>query len=70
MEKTVQDLYVSRKGEGSFVVEMEKLKADNERLIMLLRETNEYHDMTEADILKKAAGNGKRAKSSDGTRGG
>lgn len=70
MEKTVQDLYVSRKGEGSFVVELEKLKADNERLMMLLRGTNEYHDMTEADILKKAAGNNKRAKSTDGTRGG
>jgi hypothetical protein len=42
LEKTVQDLYVSRKGEGSFEVEMDKLKADNERLIMLLRTTNDY----------------------------
>jgi hypothetical protein len=42
MEKTVADLYVSRKGEGSFEVEMEKLKADNERLILLLRSSNDY----------------------------
>jgi hypothetical protein len=43
MEKTVADLYVSRKGEGSFEVEMDKLKADNERLLILLRETtSEY----------------------------
>ena len=41
-EKTVQDLYVSRKGQGSFEVEMEKMKADNERLMKLLRTTNEY----------------------------
>lgn len=41
-EKTVQDLYVSRKGQGSFEVEMEKMKADNERLMRLLRTTNEY----------------------------
>jgi septal ring factor EnvC (AmiA/AmiB activator) len=55
MEKTVQDLYVSRKGEGSFEVELDKLKADNERLILLLRNSNnEYQDMTDSDILKKA----------------
>ena len=55
MEKTVQDLYVSRKGNGSFEVELDKLKADNERLILLLRNSNnEYQDMTDADILKKA----------------
>ncbi len=55
MEKTVADLYVSRKGEGSFEVEMEKLKADNERLIKLLRAaSNDYQDMTEAEIMKRA----------------
>jgi chromosome segregation ATPase len=42
LEKTVADLFVSRKGEGSFEVEMEKLKADNERLILLIRATNDY----------------------------
>jgi chromosome segregation ATPase len=62
MEKAVADLYVSRKGEGSFEVEMEKLKADNERLILLLRASNDYQDMTEADILKTAH-SGKRGKS-------
>lgn len=42
MEKTVQDLFVSRKGRGSLEVEMDKLKADIERLIKLLRTTNDY----------------------------
>jgi uncharacterized protein YoxC len=41
LEKAVQDLYVSRKGDGSYQVELEKLKADNERLIMLLKSTTE-----------------------------
>ena len=41
LEKAVQDLYVSRKGDGSFHVELDNLKADNERLIMLLRNTTE-----------------------------
>lgn len=41
LERTVQDLYVSRKGEGSFQVELDALKADNERLIMLLKTTPE-----------------------------
>jgi hypothetical protein len=70
-EKTVQDLYVSRKGEGSFEVEMDKLKADNERLLTMLRSTNEYQNMTDNEILKKSIilnANGKRGKSSDGTR--
>lgn len=71
-EKTVQDLYVSRKGEGSFEVEMDKLKSDNERLLTMLRSTNEYQNMTENEILKKSiilsSGLGKgRGKSSDGT---
>ena len=71
-EKTVQDLYVSRKGEGSFEVEMDKLKGDNERLLTMLRSTNEYQNMTENEILKKSirlsSGLGKgRGKSSDGT---
>lgn len=43
LEKTVQDLYVSRKGEGSFQVELDKLKADNERLILLLQSTCEVN---------------------------
>lgn len=62
---------MSRKGEGSFEVEMDKMKADNERLIMLLRASNDYQDMTDSDILKKATFNSnlgssnKRGKSAD-----
>ena len=41
LEKAVQDLYVSRKGDGSYQVEIENLKADNERLITLLKSTTE-----------------------------
>ena len=33
LEKAVQDLYGSRKGEGSIHVELNNLKADNEKLI-------------------------------------
>ena len=61
---------MSRKGVGSFEVEMDKLKADNERLIQLLRTTNDYQDMADSEILKKAshtASSGKRGKSTDGT---
>lgn len=45
LEKTVQDLYVSRKGNGSLQIELDSLKQDNERLIALLKETTEYGDM-------------------------
>jgi len=51
LEKTVQDLFVSRKGEGSFQVELDKLRADNDRLIMLLKNTSEYGEMSEYDIV-------------------
>ncbi len=54
LERTVQDLYVSRKGEGSMQVEMEALKADNERLIMLLKSTTEYQGMPDSDVLKES----------------
>lgn len=58
---------------------MDKLKADNERLIKLLRTTNEYQELTDNDIMKKATllssgllgGKGNRGKSADGlNRGG
>ena len=64
----MQDLFVSRKGEGSFEVEMDKLRADNERLIQLLRATNDYQDMTDSDIVKKAQVSstiGRRGKSAE-----
>jgi septal ring factor EnvC (AmiA/AmiB activator) len=41
LERTVQDLFVSRKGEGSYTVELEKLKADNEKLLALLQNTTD-----------------------------
>ena len=41
LELAVSDLYVSRKGEGSFQVELEQMKADNSKLLRLLQETNE-----------------------------
>lgn len=54
LEKTVQDLYGSRKGEGSLSVELNNLKADNEKLIMLLKESSEYQDLEDTEILRKA----------------
>jgi hypothetical protein len=33
MEKAVSDLYRSRKGSGSLQIELDALKADNDRLI-------------------------------------
>jgi hypothetical protein len=36
------DLYGSRKGEGSIHVELNNMKADNEKLVSLLKETSEY----------------------------
>jgi len=50
LEKAVQDLYVSRKGNGSLQIELDSLKQDNERLIALLKETTEYGDMEDNEI--------------------
>jgi len=54
LEKSVMDLYGSRKGEGSIHVELNNMKADNEKLIQLLRETSDYQDLQDVEILKKA----------------
>lgn len=54
LEKSVMDLYGSRKGEGSIHVELNNMRADNEKLIQLLRETSDYQDLEDVDILKKA----------------
>ena len=51
----MQDLYRSRKGRGTLEIEMESLKADNENLIVLLRETSEYANCEDTEILKSAA---------------
>ena len=50
----MQDLYRSRKGRGTLEIEMESLKADNENLIVLLRETSEYANCEDTEILKSA----------------
>jgi predicted TIM-barrel fold metal-dependent hydrolase len=47
-------LYGSRKGEGSIHVELNNMKADNEKLIQLLKETAEYQDLTNTEIMRKA----------------
>ena len=54
LEKSVMDLYGSRKGEGSIHVELNNMKADNEKLIQLLKDTAEYQDMTDTEVMKKA----------------
>ena len=45
LEKAMQDLFCSRKGNGSLQIELDSLKQDNERLLALLKETAEYGDM-------------------------
>jgi uncharacterized protein YoxC len=54
LERAVQDLYGSRKGQGSYQVELNNLKQDNEKLIMLLKDTSEYQDLENTEIMKKA----------------
>ena len=55
LEKATQDLYRSRKGNGSKEIELDSLKADNDRLLQLLKDTSEYADLTDAEIIKAAA---------------
>lgn len=55
MEAAMQDLYKSRKGQGTLQIEMESLKSDNEHLLALLRDTCEYADCEDSEILKSAA---------------
>ena len=35
-------------------VELNNLKADNEKLLMLLKESSEYQDLEDTEILRKA----------------
>ena len=51
LEKAVQDLYGSRNGEGSIHVELNNMKADNEKLLQLLKETSDYQDLNDTEIL-------------------
>lgn len=46
LEKTVQDLFISRKGDGSYQVELDNLKSDNERLLVLLKNTSEVSEFS------------------------
>jgi chromosome segregation ATPase len=55
IEAAMKDLYKSRKGQGTLQIEMESLKADNERLLALLKDTTEYADCEDNEILKSAA---------------
>ena len=54
LEAAMQDLYCSRKGSGSLKIELDSLKADNERLLDLLKETSEYADWEDSAIVKHA----------------
>lgn len=55
LDSVMKDLYKSRKGNGTLSIEMESLKSDNERLLALLKDTCEYADCEDSDILKSAA---------------
>ena len=55
LEEAMQDLYYSRKGQGTLKIELDSLKADNERLIALLKDTCEYAEMESDEIVKAAA---------------
>lgn len=48
-------MYRSRKGNGSLKIELDSLKADNDRLLQLLKDTSEYADLTDAEVIKAAA---------------
>jgi len=54
LEKAVQDLYGSRKGEWTIHVELNNMKADNEKILQLLKETSDYQDLNDTEILQKA----------------
>jgi uncharacterized protein YoxC len=55
IEKAMQDLYRSRKGPGSLQIEMDSLKIDNDCLLQLLKETCEYAEFSNDEIMKAAS---------------
>jgi hypothetical protein len=70
-EKTVQDLYLSRKGDAALQVEIEQIKTDNGRLMGMLRLMPEFADMNDNEITKQSrTGATNRSKSSSGRVGG
>lgn len=44
LQKELDELYIKRKVEGTAILEVEHLKADNQRLIGILKGTKEYKD--------------------------
>jgi hypothetical protein len=44
LEKTIDELYVTRKSESTLLLEIEHLKDDNVRLLQMLKTTEEYKD--------------------------
>ena len=75
LEKAMKDLYCSRKGNGSLQIELDSLKADNERLLGLLKATTEYADMDDSEIVKaanalkgKISGLGRKSNKNSGTK--
>jgi hypothetical protein len=60
----MQDLYCSRKGNGSLQIELDSLRQDNERLLALLKETCEYGDMDDDQIQNTAMRTSMLARSS------
>jgi hypothetical protein len=47
-------LYRSRKGDGTLKIQLDAFKADNDKLIALLKDTSEYADLDDAEIIKAA----------------
>jgi hypothetical protein len=58
LEAAMNDLYVSRKGNGDLQIEINSLKLDNEKLLALLQQTCEYADYSESQILQAAGKTG------------
>jgi hypothetical protein len=54
LQATVNDLYRSRKGPGTDKIQMDAIKADNDMLIKALKDTAEYADLEDAEIIKAA----------------
>ena len=52
-QHTVDGLFLSKRSEGTLLLEIEHLKADNQRLVGLLKQTEEFKDFSE---LAEAAG--------------
>lgn len=47
-------MYRSRKGDGTLKIQLDAFKADNDKLIALLKDTSEYADLDDAEIIKAA----------------